>query len=128
MYLFKAVRLDDDTYVMRRYNIYASMPMAGRYELMKDNQHPSGSSDADYWNECFTWKDLKKIIPYLRSHGWKIEIEPIAEDQSHGNIHIFSFTCGVNHDFMMINASGLRVIMARDFGLNEKLKEISNPY
>ncbi len=103
------------------------MPMAGRYELMKDNQHSCGRSDEDYWNECFVWKDLKKIIPYLKSQGWKFQIEPINENQAHGKIHIFSFTCGVNHDFREINISGLRVIMARDLGINKSLKETSNP-
>jgi hypothetical protein len=127
MYSFKGVRQDDDTAVMRRYNIYASMPMAGRYELMKENQHSCGRSDEDYWNECFTWEDLKKIIPYLRSQGWKFEIEPISENQSCGKIHIYSFTYGVNHEFRMINASGLRVIMARDFGIDKTRKEYSNP-
>ena len=103
------------------------MPLVGRYELMKENQHSSGGSDEDYWNECFTWEELKKIIPYLRSQGWKFEIESITEEQSIGKIHIFSFTCGVNHDFRQINASGLHVIMARDFGNNKTLKESSNP-
>ena len=127
MYLFKGVSQDDDTPVMRRYNIYASMPRVGRYELMKENQHSCGRSDEDYWNECFTWEDLKKIIPYLRSQGCKFEIEPIAEDESCGKMHIFSFTCGVNHDIRMINVSGLHVIMARDLGMNKSLKETSNP-
>lgn len=112
---------------MRRYNIYASMPMAGRYELMKENQCPSERPEMDYWNECFTWEDLKKIIPYLRSQGWKFEIEPVDEDQVYGKIHIFSFTYGINHDFRNVNASGLRVIMARDFGMNNSVKESTNP-
>jgi len=112
---------------MRRYNIYTSIPIAGRYELMKENPHPSGKADEDYWNECFTWQDLKKVIPFLRSQGWKFTIEPVKEDEIYGNIHIFSFTYGVNHEFRVINISGLRVIMARDIGKDKSIKEFLKP-
>ncbi|MBN2298653.1 MAG: hypothetical protein JXM72_08660 [Deltaproteobacteria bacterium] len=112
---------------MRRYNIYASVPIAGRYELMKENPHPSGKADEDYWNECFTWEDLKKVIPFLRSQGWKFTIETVSEDEIYGNIHIFSFTYGVNHEFRIVNISGLRVIMALDFGTHKSVKESLNP-
>jgi len=112
---------------MRRYNIYTSIPIAGRYELMKENPHPSGKADEDYWNECFTWQDLKKVIPFLRSQGWKFTIEPVKEDEIYGNIHIFSFTYGVNHEFRVINISGLRVIMARDIGKDKSIKESLKP-
>ena len=94
---------------------------------MKENPHPSGKADEDYWNECFTWQDLKKVIPFLRSQGWKFTIEPVKEDEIYGNIHIFSFTYGVNHEFRVINISGLRVIMARDIGKDKSIKESLKP-
>ncbi len=112
---------------MRRYNIYTYLPGLGRYELIKENQKPSGRSEEDYWNECFTWADMKKVIPYLRSQGWKVVIEPLAREEAFGKIHIFSFTYGINHDFRILNISGLRIIIARDFGIHKSLKESFNP-
>lgn len=112
---------------MRRYNVYTFMPGMGRYEIIKENQKQSGRSEEDYWNECFSWEDLKKIVPFLRSQGWKVSIEPLDRDDAFGKIHIFSFTYGINHDFRILNISGLRVIIARDFGIHRSLKESFNP-
>lgn len=112
---------------MRRYNIYTFMPGMGRYEIIKENQKQSGKSEEDYWNECFTWEELKKIVPYFRSQGWKVTVEPLTRDDAFGRIHIFSFTYGINHDFRILNVSGIRVIIARDFGIHRSLKESSNP-
>jgi hypothetical protein len=44
-----------------------------------------------------------------------------------GKIHIFSFTCGINHDFRILDISGIRIIMARDFGIHRSIKESLNP-
>lgn len=112
---------------MRRYNIYAFMPALGWFEIIKENQKQTGISEDDYWNECFTWQDLKKIVPYLRSQGWKITLEPLTKEEAFGKIHIFSFTYGINHDFRILNVSGMRIIVARDFGTHKNAKESFNP-
>jgi hypothetical protein len=112
---------------MRKYNVYTFLPGVGRYELINENQKPTGVSEEDYWNECFTWQDLKKVVPYFRSQGWKVSVEPLSEDELTGKIHLFSFTYGINHDFRILNVSGMRVIMARDFGTHRSLKESFNP-
>lgn len=101
--------------------------MAGRYELMKENQSPSERPETDYWNECFTWEELKKIIPYLRSQKWKLEIIPVEKEEVCGRMHIFSFTYGINHDFRIISISGLHVIVARDFGMRKTIVESTKP-
>jgi hypothetical protein len=125
--ILKGQNFYDDKTAMRRYNIYANIPTVGRYELMRENPRLCTKPDDEYWNECFTWQDLKKIIPYLKSQGWKFEIEAISKDQVPGKIHIFSFTYGVNHDFRIVNIAGMRIIMARDFGVDNTQKESLNP-
>lgn len=125
--ILKGKNFNDDKTDMRRYNIYASIPMIGRYELTRENPHSCAQPDDEYWNECFTWQDLKKIIPYLKSQGWKFEIETVSKDQAHEKIHIFSFTYGVNHDFRIVNISDIRIIMARDFDVANTQKESLNP-
>lgn len=112
---------------MRRYNIYAFMPGMGRYEIIRESRKQAGSSEEDYWNECFAWEDMKKIVPFLRSQGWKLTIDPVAREDVVGKIHIFSFTYGINHDFRILNISGIRIIIARDFGIHKSLKESFNP-
>lgn len=112
---------------MRKYNVYTFLPGIGRYEIIKENPHQTGVPQEDYWNECFTWQDLKKVVPYFRSQGWKLSVEPLTEDDALDKIHIFSFTYGINHDFKILNISGMRVIMARDFGINRSIKESYNP-
>jgi hypothetical protein len=112
---------------MRRYNIYTFMPGMGRYEIIRENQKQTGRSEEDYWNECFSWEDLKKIVPHLRSQRWKVTIEPLSREEAFGKIHIFSFTYGINHDFKIVNVSGIRIIIARDFGMHRSLKESFNP-
>ncbi len=112
---------------MRKYNIYISMPGMGRYEIIKDNQKTSGRSEEDYWNECLTWSDLKKVVPYLRSQGWRITVEPLTREDAYGKIHIFSFTYGINHDFRVVNIKDIRIIVARDFGIHRSIKESYNP-
>ena len=112
---------------MRRYNVYTFLPGLGRYEIIKENQKQSGLPEDDYWNECFTWQDLKKIVQALRSRGWKTTVEPITKEEVFGKIHIFSFTYGVNHDFRILSIAGIRVIIARDFGISKTLKESFNP-
>jgi hypothetical protein len=112
---------------MRRYNLYTSLPGIGRFEITKENPKHSVISHEDYWNECFTWQDLKKIVPYFRSQGWKISVEPLSQEESVDKIHIISFTYGINHDFRILKISGIRVIMARDIGIRSPRKESYNP-
>jgi len=112
---------------MRRYNVYIFLPGTGRYEIIKENSKHSVISHEDYWNECFTWQDLKKIVPFFRSQGWKVSIEPLTQEESVGKIHIFSFTYGINHDFRTMNVSGIRIIMARDISIHRSRKESCNP-
>jgi len=114
-------------WIMRKYNVYTFPPSVGRYELIKENPEQTGDAEEDYWNECFTWQDLKMVVPYFRSLGWKVAVEPLAREDSMGKIHIFSFTCGINHDFRILDISGIRIIMARDFGIHRSIKESLNP-
>jgi hypothetical protein len=99
----------------------------GKFEIIKENVKQTGRAEDDYWNECFTWPELKKIVPFLRRQGWKLTLEPVEREEIFGKIHIFSFTYGINHDFRILNISGLRVIIARDFGIHTSLKESFNP-
>jgi hypothetical protein len=112
---------------MRRYNVYAFLPGIGRYEIIKENLKPADAHREDYWNECFTWQELKKVVPFFRSQGWKVSVEPLSQEEALDRIHIFSFTYGINHDFRILNISGMRVIMARDFGIHRSIKESYNP-
>jgi hypothetical protein len=112
---------------MRRYNISASMPTAGRFELIKENPTSGCCQEKEYWAECFTWEDLKKVIPYLRSRGWKLNIEPVEEDDIYGKMHIYSFTYGINHDIQIMNMAGINVIMARDIMAPKAIRDSFNP-
>lgn len=112
---------------MRKYNISVTIPATGKYELIRENLCPTGIQEEDYWNECFTWNDLKAIIPSLRANGWKVKVDPVSEEDCLGKIHIFSFTYGVNHDFKLLKVSGIRIIMARDFGMSKTQKETFHP-
>lgn len=112
---------------MRRYNIYASMPKAGRFELIKDNPLPEGNQEKEYWAECFAWEDMKKVIPYLKSRGWRVVIEPVEEDEAFGKMHVYSFTYGINHDIQLIEILGIRVIMARDIMTPKAIKKSFTP-
>ncbi len=107
---------------MRRYNLYSIMPNAGRFELIKDVPVNNGNQETTYWAECFTWEDLKKIVPYLRKLGWKLTVEPVDKDDLYGKMHIYSFTCGINSDTQIISICGLRVILARDIIVSRKQK------
>jgi len=107
---------------VRKYNLYITKPLVGEYEAIKENPCPTGVRPEDYWAECFTWKDLKKVVPFLKSRGWKIVVEPIEESDIHHSIHIFEFTYGINHDVKIVNISGMRIIMTRntkDFATNK---------
>ena len=64
-------------WIMRKYNVYTFPPGVGRYELIKENPEQTGDAEEDYWNECFTWQDLKMVVPYFRSLGWKVAVEPV---------------------------------------------------
>ena len=112
---------------MRRYNIYTSMSGNGRFELIKENNLPHGSQEMEYWAECFTWEDLKKVIPYFRARGWKLLIEPIEEEDAYGKMHIFSFTYGINHEIQLVDVMGIRVIMARDIIAPKAIKDSFTP-
>lgn len=107
----------DDRDVMRRYNIQATVPASGRFEIIKENPGPTGIQEEDYWNECFSWEDMKAIVPRMRSFGWKLKISPIGEDELPGKIHLFPFTYGVNHEVQMLKISHIKIIMTRDMGL-----------
>jgi len=113
---------------MRRYNIYVKAPNIGKYELIKENPFPQGNYEEDYWGECFTWAELKDVFPYLRSRRWKIVIEPVEKEEVFDKIHLFSFTYGVNHDFHILNISGMRIIMSRDLGMAGINKEKFHPF
>lgn len=107
---------------MRRYNLYSIMPNTGRFELIKDVPANKGSQDTTYWAECFTWQELKMIVPYLKKRGWKLIVEPVDEDDLYGKMHIYSFTCGINSDTQIISICGIRVILARDIIVSRKQK------
>lgn len=113
---------------MHKYNIYLSIPLSGRYELIKDHARPTGIQREDYWAECFAWEDLKKVLPFARKQGWKVKIEPIDYEDIFGKMHVFSFTCGVNHDVRILSIAGLRAIMARDLGFTHLAKNTLKPF
>lgn len=102
---------------MRRYNIQAIVPSLGRYEVIKENMNPTGVQEEDYWNECFSWADLKILVPHMRRLRWKLRITSIDEEDLQGKIHLFPFTYGVNHEVQMIRMSDFRLILTRDMGL-----------
>lgn len=112
---------------MKKYNLYASMSRAGRFELIKEIPLLGDGQENEYWAECFTWEDLKRVIPYFKSRGWKIQIEPIEKDEIPGKMHIYSFTCGINHDIQILDISGIRIIMARDDPAQKAIKNSSRP-
>ena len=101
---------------MRRYNIHVIVPSAGRFELIKENLIPTGIQEEDYWNECFTWGDLKCIVPRLKAMRWKLTISPVDENELPGKIHLFPFTYGVNHKVQLFTISGLRLVLTSDTG------------
>ena len=103
------------------------MPALGRFEIIRETGKQSGGPEEDYWQDCFTWPDLKKIVPALRAQGWRVTVEPVSREEIFGRIHIFSFTCGINHDFRILNIAGIRIIIARDFGIPKTLKESFTP-
>ncbi len=103
------------------------MPSLGRFEVIRETGKQSGGPEEDYWQECFTWPDLKKIVPALKAQGWRVTVEPVSREEIFGRIHIFSFTCGINHDFRIRNIAGIRIIIARDFGIPKILKESFTP-
>ena len=107
----------DDKKTMRRYNIQITVPSLGRYEVIKENMNPTGVQEEDYWNECFTWDDLKILVPRMRKLRWKLKITDIDEEDLQGKIHLFPFTYGVNHEVQMIRISDHRLILTRDMGL-----------
>jgi hypothetical protein len=113
----KAGIAHDDREIMRRFNIQVIMPSLGRYEVIKENINPTGVQDEDYWNECFTWGDLKTVVPRMRRFGWKTKVTAIEEEELPGKIHLFPFTYGVNHEVQMIKMSHLKLILTRDMGL-----------
>lgn len=112
---------------MRRYNMYASMPRAGRFELIKDNPLTEDSQENEYWAECFTWEDMKKVVPYLKARGWRLVVEPVEEEEAYGKMHIYGFTYGINHDIQLIEIQGIRVIMARDIMTPKVVKDSFTP-
>ena len=113
---------------MRRYDILVFIPSSGRYEIIKDNQTPSGFQEEDYWNECFSWQELKVIVPHMRFFKWRLSISPIDEEDLAGKIHLFPFTYGVNHEVQMIKISGIKLIMARDMGRINSPKHSFHPF
>ena len=115
--MFKAGTSADDREVMRRYNIQIIMPSSGRYEVIKENLSPTGVQEEDYWSECFTWTELKTVIPRMRRLGWKTRVTPVEEEELPGKIHLFPFTYGVNHEVQMVRMSDLRLVLTRDMGL-----------
>jgi len=126
--VLKADFAGDDRKDMRRYNIQVTVPSSGRYEIIRENFNPIGIQEEDYWNECFSWEDLKVIIPRMRSLGWKFKISPIEDDDLPGKIHLFPFTYGVNHEVRMIKISHLKIIMTRDMGLLSFPKHSYHPF
>ncbi len=113
---------------MRRYNIQVTVPSAGRYEIIKENTNPTGIQEEDYWNECFSWEDLKDLIPRMRALRWKMKIFPIDEEDLAGKIHLFPFTFGVNHEVQMIRIAHIKIIMTRDMGLLNFPKHSYHPF
>jgi hypothetical protein len=107
---------------MRRYNLYTVLPNTGRFELIKDIPDHTTSQETAYWAECFTWQELKKLVPYLRRRGWRLIVDPVDEDDIYGKIHVYSFTYGINNDTQCINLCGIKLIMARDLVATRKQK------
>lgn len=113
---------------MRRYNIQVTVPSSGRYEIIKENANPTGIQEEDYWNECFTWEDLKDMIPRMRGIRWKLKIHPIDQEDLAGKIHLFPFTYGVNHEVRLVKISQIKIIMTRDMGLLDFPKHSYYPF
>ncbi len=124
----KAGVAGDDRDIMRRYNIQIIVPSLGRYEVIKENINPTGVQEEDYWNECFTWDDLKTVIPRMRKLRWKLKVSPIEEADLPGKIHLFPFTYGVNHEVQMIRISDLKLILTRDMGLLKFPRSSYHPF
>jgi hypothetical protein len=118
----------DDRRIMRRYNIQIIVPSLGRYEVIKENANPTGIQEEDYWSECFTWPELKIIVPRMRKMGWKIRVSPIEESDLAGKIHLFPFTYGVKHEVQMIKVSELKLILTRDMGVLKFPKSSYYPF
>jgi hypothetical protein len=119
---------DDDIKHMRRYNVHVKVASAGMFELIKENVNPLGVQEEDYWSECFTWTELKNIVPRMKALGWKLAISPVDENDLNEKIHLFPFTYGVNHEVQMFTISGLRLIMTRDSGVLRNPGNIYNPF
>ncbi len=102
---------------MRRYDVQVRIGAAGTFELIKENVGPAGFQGDDYWNECFTWQELKDIMPRMKALGWKVSISPVEEYEASEKIHLFPFTYGINHEVQLISISGLRLILTRSAGL-----------
>ncbi len=85
----------------------------GTFEVIKENHTPSGMPAEDYWSECFTWEELKVLVPSMRRLGWRVRVVPVEEAESEGRIHIYPFTYGVNHDVRMVSLAGMRLVLAR---------------
>ncbi len=98
---------------MRRYDIRVTIPSLGRYEVIKENPGHQGSQEEDYWEECFTWQDLKVLVPTMRKMGWRIRIMEVEQDRLSGRIHLFPFTYGVNHDVRMFTMAHVRIILTK---------------
>ncbi len=98
---------------MRRYDITVTICPLGVYEVIRDNPNPSGVQVEDYWAECFTWMELKVLVPAMRRLGWRVKISSVDEDDVGGRIHIFPFTYGVNHDVRMLTVAGARLVLTR---------------
>ncbi|MCE5274483.1 MAG: hypothetical protein ABFD70_04175 [Syntrophaceae bacterium] len=113
---------------MRRYNIYVTVPASGKFELIKENMSPIGVQEEDYWKECFTWIELKDLVPHMKTLRWKLKITPVDEEELPGKIHLFPFTYGVNHEVQLLTISGLRLIMTRDMGHLRATKNMNNPF
>jgi hypothetical protein len=113
---------------MRRYDVHVKVGTAGTFELIKENVNSVGLQGDDYWNECFTWQELKDIVPRMKALGWKLAIEPVEEYETSGKIHLFPFTYGINHEVQLITISGLRLIMTRDTGSLKIPGNIYHPF
>ena len=106
---------------MRRYNVYILMGLYGRYELVKERKDSYDFLD-DYWEECFTWEDLKKVVPFFRSRGWKVSVEPIDIADALSRMHLLGLTYGVDTDISIVNIGDIRVFMVKNSGKNENDK------
>ncbi len=112
---------------MRRYNVYISMGLYGRYELVKEKMESYDFLD-DYWEECFTWEDLKKVIPFFRSRGWRVTVEPVNIADALSKVHLPGLTYNIDdNDLNIVDIDDIRVIMVRDLGKRENNKNNSIP-